>query len=342
MGRPPMEPSRDLHWQERWRRARIATAHRDPTRTKFFAVVAYPGPSGFLHLGHLRGLTLADQLHRYHRMRGRQVFFPTGTHASGLPAVAFAQRIREKDPAVRSQLVENGVPEADWERLGDPEQAARFLGEQYLGVFRRLGLLIDESAYLTTIDDDYRRFIGWQFRTLHRLGALVQGPYFASVCPVCGPVSVDPSETDLARGGSAEIVRYTTVPFPLEDGRVLLAATLRPETVYGVTNLWIAPAEPLVVWHHGSDMYVVSRPGAERLLEQHGGRIGHPVSPDDLVGRTVGVPFTSSRVPILLSALVDPERGSGVVMSVPGHAPADFVALAALGEEGRARVPSVP
>ena len=332
----------DRYWQERWRSEGLATARRDPGRAKFFAVVAYPGPSGFLHLGHLRGLTLADQLHRYHRMRGRAVFFPTGTHASGLPAVAFAQRVRDNDPSIRAQLLENGVPEAEWAALADPEGAARFLGEQYLGVFRRLGFLIDETAYLTTIDEDYRRFIGWQFRTLHRLGALRQGPYFASVCPVCGPVSVDPSETDLSRGGGAELVKYTTVPFPMEDGRVLLAATLRPETVYGVTNLWISPTEPLVVWHHGTDLYLVGRAGAERLVEQHGGRIGHSVGSDDLVGRTVGVPFASHRVPILASPLVAPDRGSGVVMSVPGHAPADFLALAALRPEDRSRVPAIP
>ncbi|MGI0053151.1 MAG: class I tRNA ligase family protein, partial [Thermoplasmata archaeon] len=335
-----MDPARELHWQEQWRAADLATARRDPGRSKFYAVVAYPGSSGFLHLGHLRGLTIADMLHRYHRMRGRRVFFPTGTHASGLPAVAFAQRIREGDPAIREQLRDHGVPESEWAAFEDPERAARFLGAQYLGVFRRLGLLLDESAYVTTIDEDYRRFISWQFRTLYRLGALVQGPHFAPTCPVCGPVSVDASETDLSRGGRAEVVRYTTVPFPLEDGRILLTATLRPETVYGVTNLWIPPRSNLVVWHHGSSLYLVSRGGAERLLEQHGGRIGHEVSPDELVGRTVRTPFTGTKVPVLLGEFVDADRGTGVVMSVPAHAPWDWLALRTLGEEGSARVPS--
>ncbi len=337
-----MDPARESDWQARWAAAGLARAERRPDREKFYALVAYPGSSGFLHVGHLRGLTLADALHRYHRMRGRQVFFPSGTHASGLPAVRFAQLVAERDPKVVEQLRAYHVEESGFTALEDPEAAARFLGRTYLDVARRLGILLDESAYLTTIDDDYRAFIRWQFRTLERRGALRQGPYFSSYCPVCGPVSVDPSETDLSTGGDAEVVRYTTVPFPLDDGRVLLAATLRPETVYGVTNIWVHPRNALVVWHHEEAAYLVSRTGAERLIEQHGGRIGHEVRPEELLGRTAKVPFLGTSVPILASPLVEPDRGTGVVMSVPGHAPADWLALRALDPADRARIPAVP
>jgi leucyl-tRNA synthetase len=335
-----VDPSRDALWQQRWAEAKIAHAERRPDREKFYAIVAYPGSSGFIHLGHVRGLSIADALHRYHRMRGRQVFFPTGTHASGLPSVAFAQRVADRDETVLAQLRANHVPPEVWDSLKDPEVAARFLGESYLDVYRRLGFLFDESAYLTTIDEDYRAFIQWQFRTLHRLGALVEGPYFASACPVCGPVSVDPSESDLATGGDAEVIRYTTVPFPLEDGRVLLTATLRPETVYGVTNLWIHPREPLIVWHQGTSAYLVSQEGARHLMEQHGGHLGHEVRPEEILGRAVRVPLAGGSVPVLTSPIVDPRQGTGVVMSVPAHAPADWLALAALSSEDRARAGS--
>ncbi len=337
-----MDPSREREWQSRWAARGLARATRDPGKEKFYAVTAYPTASGFLHVGHLRGFALADALHRYQRMRGRSVFFPMGTHASGLPTVAFAQKVKLRDPGVVRQLKLHEIPESEWAKLEDAEEAARFLGQSYLSVARRLGVLIDESAYLTTIDDDYRAFIQWQFRALEKRGVVRKGPYFASVCPVCGPVSVDPSETDLSAGGEAEVLRYTTIPFPLPDGRVLLAATLRPETVYGVTNLWIHPRESLVVWHHDSTPYLVSRRGAERLLEQHGGHLGHEVRPEELLGRSVKVPLANVEVPIIASLLVDPGRGSGVVMSVPGHAPADWLALGELTPEDRARIPAVP
>ena len=333
-----MERAREERWQAAWKRAGLATARRVPGREKFYALVAYPGSSGFLHIGHLRGLAYADALHRFHRMRGRQVFFPTGTHASGLPSVTFAQKVANRDASTVAQLRLQGVPESEWSDLEDPARAARFLGQNYLQVYRQLGLLIDESAYVTTIDDDYQAFIRWQFGRLDRAGALVQAPYFASVCPVCGPVSVDPSETDLERGGNAEWVQYTVVPFRLDDGRVVLTATLRPETVFGVTNLWVHPSESLVMWHQGEHAYIVSRAGGELLVEQHGGKLGHDVPVEHVLGQTVEVPLTGAKVPVLASPLVDPAVGTGVVMSVPAHAPADWLALKELPPALRSQV----
>ncbi len=337
-----MESREDARWQEAWAGAALGRAHRVAGRRKFFALVAYPGTSGFLHIGHLRGYAYLDALHRYHRMSGAQVFLPFGVHASGLPAVTWSQRIRDRDPGTLAQLEERKVDVATIARLEDPEEAARFLGREYLGVLRRLGVLVDEHSYLTTVDDDYRAFIRWQFHALHETGALVQGTYFASVCPVCGPVAVDPSETDLESGGEAEVVRFTTVPFRLDDGRVLLAGTLRPETVYGVTNLWVAPGENLVAWHLGAETFLLARPGAERMVEQHGGHLGHESPAADLVGRQVHVPLREVDAPILESALVDPEVGTGVVMSVPAHAPADAAALRSLAPAVRARLSPPP
>jgi leucyl-tRNA synthetase len=333
-----MDPASALRWQEAWAQAGLATGRREPGRGKFFALIAYPGTSGFLHVGHLRSYAYADALHRYHRALGEAVLFPFGVHASGLPAVTWSQKVKDGDATVLQSLEDAGVPRADWPPLEEPENAARFLGDEYRRVLRRMGALIDDGTYLTTIDDDYRAFVQWQLRTLHAAGAVVQGTYFASVCPVCGPVAVDPSETDLSSGGDAEVTRFTTVPFRMEDGRTLLAATLRPETVYGVTNLWVAPDGELVVWHRGTDEFLVARAGAEHLVAQHGGRVGRSVPVSELLSRRARVPLGGGMVPILASTLVDPGVGSGVVMSVPAHAPADAAALMGLSETERADV----
>jgi leucyl-tRNA synthetase len=333
-----MDRSREAHWQAAWSRAGLATARRDPRKSKFYALVAYPGSSGFLHIGHLRGLTVADALHRFYRMKGRAVYFPTGTHASGLPAVTFAGKVRDREPNTLRQLEEFGVPADAIGRLEEPSEAARFLGRTYLEVFRALGLLIDEGSYVTTIDEDYRAFIRWQFHRLDDAGELVQAPHYASVCPVCGPVSVDPSETDLSRGGTAEWIIYTTLPFRLDDGRYLLAATLRPETVYGVTNLWLPVDGTLSTWHWANERFLVSSAAAARLVEQHGGHVGAEVPVGDLVGRSARAPITDAELPILSSALVEPSVGTGVVMSVPAHAPADWVAIQELPEHDRHRI----
>ncbi len=337
-----MDPERATHWQEAWNREGLSRGRHVPGHSKFYAVVAYPGPSGFFHVGHLRGYAYADPLHRYHRMLGEEVLFPFGVHASGLPAVAWSRKVKDRDPTTVEQLEEHDVPRSEWAALEDPEYAARFLGREYLRVLRRLGVLVDESTYLTTVDDDYRAFIRWQFHCLKATDSLVQGTYFASVCPVCGPVAVDPAETDLSRGGDAEVLQYTTVPFRLDDGRQLLAATLRPETIYGVTNLWLSPVEELVVWHLGSGSFLVSRTGAERLVEQYGGRVGHPVPNEELAGRLVSVPLRDAKVRIFTSSIVDAKIGTGVVMSVPAHAPADAAALAELAPTDRERIGTPP
>jgi leucyl-tRNA synthetase len=337
-----MDPARAPYWQTRWAEAELATGKRDPSREKFFALNAYPGTSGLLHVGHLRGYAYIDAFHRYHRALGHAVLFPFGVHASGLPAVTWAQRVHDRDPSVLQQLDDAEVPPEERERLSDPEYAARFLGRRYAEDLRSVGALFDESTYLTTIDDDYRAFVSWQMRALRALGCVGQGAYFASVCPVCGPVAVDPSETDLSSGGDAETIHFVLIPFRLDDGRTLLAATLRPETVYGVTNVWLAPGSELVVWHRGDEEYLVARPGAERLVEQHGGRVGHAVATDDLVGRTAHAPLAERTVPIFRSPLVDPAVGTGVVMSVPAHAPADAAALLDLTNEQRARLVDPP
>ena len=330
-----MDRARAEHWREAWKKAGLATGRRVEGRGKFYALVAYPGTSGFLHVGHPRGYAYVDPLARYHRMLGEAVLLPFGIHASGLPAVTFAQRVKDREPLLLRQLSDRGVPESETRGLEEPEAAARFLGEQYREIVHALGALVDDSTYVTTIDDDYHAFIRWQFKTLKSLGALGQGTHYASYCPVCGPVAVDPSETDLSSGGDAEVVRFTTVPFRLSDGRILLAATLRPETVYGVTNLWVHPDHPLTVWHHPSGTYLASKAGVERLFEQHGGRIGHEVVPSELIGHEVMVPFLNVPVPVLAGTFVDPSVGTGVVMSVPAHAPADAVALAELPEPTR-------
>ncbi len=321
---------RETKWQARWKEAGLGRAHREEGRPKYFIVFAYPGSSGFQHLGHMRGFTYADALARFHRMQGARVLFPGGTHASGLPSVTFAAKVEHGDPDTLQGLKGLGLNEEGIARLTSPEEAARFLGETYWQAWERFGLLMDRGAYLTTIDPDYRQFIRWQFARLEQGGYLVQKPYYAPFCPRSGPVSVDPSETDLSRGGSAEIITYTALPFTLDDGRVLLAATLRPETVYGATNVWLPPDGSLEEWKVQGRTYLASPAGVAKLLEQQGGERGGQVPIASLLGSTARAPLTGERLPLIASQLVNPAVGTGVVMSVPGHAPADWVAIGEL------------
>ena len=60
-------------------------------------IFAYPGISGYLHVGHMRGYTYTDVITRYKRMRGYNVLFPVGTHATGNLAIAFLNKVKSGD-----------------------------------------------------------------------------------------------------------------------------------------------------------------------------------------------------------------------------------------------------
>jgi leucyl-tRNA synthetase len=120
---------------------------------------------------------------------------------------------------------------------------------------------------------------------------------------------------------------FTAVLFEL-DGLYLAAATLRPETVYGTTNVWIRPDVEYALVDVEGKKVVVSKEAAFKLSEQIDGvREVGSVSGKDLIGKWVKVPITGARVPVLPAEFVRTELGTGVVYSVPAHAPYDYAAL---------------
>ncbi len=96
---------------------------------------------------------------------------------------------------------------------------------------------------------------------------MIQKPYFATACINCGPVAVDPSETDISKGGTAEKNEYTLLKFKFGDD-FLVAATLRPETVFGQTNLWVNPEAEYIRVEVEGENWVVSKEAAEKLSYQ--------------------------------------------------------------------------
>jgi leucyl-tRNA synthetase len=227
-------------WVERWDNAKLGEAKRDSAKPKFSIIFAYPGPGGYLHVGHMRGYSYTDMIGRYKRMRGYNVMFPVGTHASGNQAIAFAKKVEKKDKNWIDYLIANGCSKEKIKELVEPENIVEYFNNNYLEQWKNFGFLADWKRFACTIHSDYNKFIQWQFKKLKQNDLLVQKPYYGTFCPECGPVAVDASETDISKGGNAEKYEYTLLKFKFEDS-FLLAATLRPETIYGQTNLWINP-----------------------------------------------------------------------------------------------------
>lgn len=315
-------------WQKRWAQEGLGQAVRDEKQKKFFMIFAYPGISGFLHFGHMRGYSYTDAICRYKRLQGFNVLFPVGTHASGNQASAFALRIKNRDPSWKEYMLANGCTQEQLETLTEPEKVVDYFNKAYIEQFwKRFGFLCDWKRFTCTTYPDYGQFIAWQFQKLNKAGLLVQKPYFATACPNCGPVAVDPSETDISKGGNAEKNEYTLLKFKIGD-RFLVAATLRPETVFGQTNLWINPDVEYVEAEVGDERWVMSGPCAEQLAYQKDSvKTVAKVDPRSLIGKTASAPGAEREVMILPASFCDPEVGTGIVTSVPSDAPYDWIAL---------------
>lgn len=316
----------DAKWQRAWHESKIFEAEPDE-RPKWYVTVAYPYVSGPMHCGHARTYTVPDVIARYKRMRGFNVLFPMAWHFTGTPIVGAAKRVARREPEFVKVLTERyDIPAERLKEFEDPHRFATYFARESELSYRKgmewLGYSIDWRREFTTVDPLYSRFITWQYHKLLNAGLIVKGKHPVKWCPGCGnPVT----DHDLLEGEGTEIVEFTLLKYRL-DGYVLPAATLRPETVFGVTNLWLGPDVRYVVADVGGEKWIVSEQSVEKLRYQ-GYKIGevNPASID--FSKRVEVPLTHKRVPVLPASFVDPNNATGVVGSVPSHAPYDYVAL---------------
>ena len=316
-------------WQNKWFEENINIASKEKQK-KFFIHFAYPGVSGYLHVGHMRGFTYCDVIARYKRMTGYDVLFPAGFHASGIPSVGFAKKVERQDQDTLRLLRQNGCSEERIRKLTDPIEVINYFSTVYVDDYwKRFGYLIDYTRVMNTISEGYKKFIQWQFHQLHEKNLLIQKPHYAPYCPSCGPVAVDKSETDVSQGGSAEILDFTVLKFTLKDGTILPAATLRPETIFGVTNMWVNPNVEYHFAQVNKETWICSEECIKKLSYQQDlvQSLKKTITGKDLIGKTCIVPEINREVPILAGVFADPSVATGIVMSVPAHAPYDWIAL---------------
>ncbi|MBI4983452.1 leucine--tRNA ligase, partial [Candidatus Woesearchaeota archaeon] len=112
-----------------------------------------------------------------------------------------------------------------------------------------------------------------------------------------------------------------------------VAATLRPETVYGQTNLWVNPHTKYVKVEVEGENWIMSREAAEKLSYQKDEVIlKEDIDPQKLLGKFAQAPGINREVIILPATFCSPRVGTGIVTSVPSDAPYDYIALKQLQE----------
>ncbi len=325
-------------WRRKWEEEKYFET--DPNnKKKFFVTVAYPYPNSPQHVGHGRTYTLADVHARFMRMQGYNVLFPMGFHYTGTPILGMARRVQDND----LKLLETfrtlyKVPDDKIREFTEPVKIADYFHQEIKTGMIEMGYSIDWRREFTTIDPVYSKFIEWQFGKLKEKNLIIQGTHPVGWCPKDqNPVSQHDTQGDV----EPSFTEYTIVKFRY-DKYVIPTATLRPETIFGVTNIWINPEFMYEIVQVDNEIWIVTSECA-RKLEFHNKTITRldKISGNELVGKKVHVPERDEQVLILPASFVKSENGTGIVMSVPAHAPFDYQALEDLKKES-AKYPNIP
>jgi leucyl-tRNA synthetase len=329
----------ETKWIERWEKQRIFESDLDSSREKYFVTVAYPYPNSPQHIGHGRTYTLADTHARYMRMRGYNVLFPMGFHYTGTPILGMSRRVAASD----AELMETfhtvyKLSDDVIATFVEPVKIASYFHQEIKKGMKEMGYSIDWRREFTTIDRVYSKFISWQFRTLQKKGLIVQGSHPVGWCPRDqNPVSQHDTIGDV----EPDFNEYTVIKFKFSGGGggdsddndlvILPAATLRPETLFGVTNIWVNPEVDYVQAQVDGQKWIISKEAARKLeFLNHKVEIIKTVNGSKMIGCNVTNPLSSVSVPIYPANFVEAGSGTGIVMSVPAHAPYDYQALEAL------------
>ncbi len=319
-------------WQKAWEENHVFEPEIDESKEKFFFTIPYPYTSGALHIGHGRTYVVGDVIVRYKKLSGFNVLWPMAFHVTGTPILAISDSIRRGDKKVielyksyiRIYESDEKKVEEILESFKDPKNVAEFFASKISADFNRIGLAIDWRRKFNTITPQYSKFVEWQYYKLKEKGLITQGKH---------PVLYSPAdenavgEDDIKDGDTnkVEIEEFTGIKFKFEDG-FLIASTLRPETIFGATNIWVNPNGRYVKAKVDGEIWFVSKDSFEKLKYQRESvELIEEYDGNYFVNKEVEI--FGKKLPILPADFVDTDNATGFVYSVPAHAPYDYIAL---------------
>ncbi len=327
----------EKHWLSVWSEKRLFESEPIGGKKKVFVTFPFPYMNGPLHIGHCFTATRVDVYARFKRMRGFNVLFPWAWHWTGESIPGMSYRLSLGDEGVRKAFLEtDGVPPSEVERFVDPEYLASYYTRVSREAVKETGFSIDWRREFRTVDPAFKKFVEWQYLRLRERGFVVQGTH-----PVvwCKRDESPTGDHDRMEGEGVSPEEFNLIKFRVEGGgspRWLVAGTLRPETIFGATNVWVHPEGAYCEADVDGEVWIISSSATNRLAEQlHSVKVLRELKGSELLGKTVTAPITGASLPVLPATFVDADLVTGVVYSVPAHAPYDYMGLVDL-QEGRA------
>ncbi|MGQ0534545.1 MAG: leucine--tRNA ligase, partial [Methanobacteriota archaeon] len=324
---------------DRWAAARAHEPKVEPGRPKFFATYPYSYMNGFAHLGHAYTMLRNDVMVRYQRMRGKNVLFPFAFHLTGTPIVAAARRVAEGEPKQLASLTDMGIPRELHARFADPRFWVEYFPPEWRKDVDAFGLMVDwrREFFTTDLNPAYDAFIRWQFGKLLAGRYVEKGAHPVIWCPKDHQPVSDHDRTEGEGETPQEWVVYKMrliEPLGGLDGAVsLLAATLRPDTVFGQTNVWVDPDHDYVALRVSEETWLTTKGSENDFPLQTKGAVpvaGFTIPGARLVGLHVRTAGNGRVVPVLPARFIRHEKATGIVTSVPSDSPQDLLSLRAL------------
>jgi len=314
----------ETKWRNKWSESKDFETNPND-KPKKFITVAYPYPNSPQHIGHGRTYTLADVHARYYRMQGYNVLFPMGFHYTGTPVLGMARRIQNGEKEILDGLRNvYHVPEDAIKTFVEPIKIADYFHEEIKSGMIEMGYSIDWRREFTTIVPGYQKFIEWQITTLKENGKIIQGSHPVGWCPKDqNPVSQHDTMGDVEPKIDDKnfLVKFSFGEF------IFPVTTLRPETIFGITNLWVNPNTIYKKLTVDGEKWIVSEECARKLeFFEKQITIDGDIAGSEIIGKYAKT-HDGRDIAILPADFVEPGMGTGLVMSVPGHAPKDYQAL---------------
>ena len=337
-------------WQQQWQESAIDKTPEQNEQPKFYALSMFPYPSGNLHMGHVRNYVITDVIARLKRMQGYRVLHPMGWDAFGLPAenaaidrgIPPAKWTFENIAQMREQLKQLGLS-IDWDREVATCSPDYYRWTQWLFLqFLDAGLAYQKEAAVNWDPIDQTVLANEQVDNegrSWRSGAIVERKllkqWFFKITDYAEKLLQDLEQlkgwpervkTMQANWIGKSVGAYLEFPIVGRDDKIAVFTT-RPDTVYGVTYLVLAPEHPLTLEVTTSEQKeaveafikeIKQQTEIERIAEDKPKR-------GILTGGKAINPFNGQEVPILIADYVLYEYGTGAVMGVPAHDVRDFI-----------------
>ena len=349
----------EAKWQQKWEEAKIFRAVGGSPKPKFYGLVEFPYPSGAgMHVGHIKAYSSLEVISRKRRMEGYNVLFPIGFDAFGLPTENYAIKtgthpriITDENIAKFTNQLKKVGFSFDWDRVIDTTDEDYYKWTQWIFlkmfdaglVFRSKALvnycpsckvvLSNEDSQGGKCDICHSDVVQkskdvWYLRITEYADKLLEG-----LDHVDYPANIKQQQVNWIGKSTGAFVDFTL------DGldEKLEIYTTRPDTLFGVTFMVIAPEHPLIDKYAdriaNMDEVKTYRAECAKKTEFERTQLVKDKTGVKLQGIEAVNPVNGKKIPVFIADYVMMGYGTGAIMAVPAHDQRDYDFAKAFGAD---------